>query len=99
MKHWNKRTEPISERLREEPELLKIISEKTLIYNPLKNQSALIMEVFKVDHDEDDITEGYDLEEDRWVEYITHDGLKENFSVDLDDEGWIWFEELQGDTK
>lgn len=94
--HWNKRTEPISERLREDPELFKIISDKTLIYNPLNKETALIMEVFKVDHDEDDITDGYVLEEDRWVEYVTQSGPRENFSVDLDDEGWIWFEELKG---
>ena len=48
MTQWNKRQEPISERLRDPDQILEVVSV----------------------------------------------GPKEDFSVDLDDEGWIWHDEL-----
>ena len=95
MTQWNQRQEPISERLRDSKEILKVTNKKTMMYNTQTNQTALVMEVFIVDHDEQSIADGYDPEEDRWVEYVTTDGPLEDFSVNLDDEGWIWHDELE----
>ena len=96
MTQWNKRQEPISERLRDPDEILQVVNEKTMIYNAKSGDTAIISEVFLVDQDEHSISEGYSVDEDRWVEYITTaDGPKEDFSVDLDDEGWIWHDELE----
>lgn len=92
---WNKKHEPISERLREEKELLNIIKEKTLIWNIDSKKTGMIMEVYEVSQDKGSIEDGYSMDEDRWVEYMTTDGIHNNFSVDLDDEGWIWHEELK----
>lgn len=96
MKHlWNQRHEPISERLRDPDEIINVTDKKTMIYNPNTKQTALVMEVFLVEQDENSIKEGYTEEEDRWVEYVTNEGPREDFSVDLDDEGWIWHDELE----
>ena len=92
---WNERNEPISERLRDSYELQTVLSKKTMMFNPRTKQTALVMEVFLVDQDENSIKEGYTEDEDRWVEYVTDDGPREDFSVDLDDEGWIWHDELE----
>jgi len=92
---WNKRIEPISERLRDSDEILEVVKNKTMIYNTRNGDTAIISEVFLVDQDEHSIKEGYTIEEDRWVEYITAStGPEEQFSVDLDDEGWVWHDEL-----
>jgi len=93
--HWNKKHEPISERLRDSAELTSVTEKKIMMYNPNTTQTALVMEVFIVDHDEHDMADGYSVDEDRWVEYVTDDGPMEDFSVDLDDEGWIWHDELE----
>ena len=93
--HWNKRQEPISERLRDPDEILTVTNKKTMMYNPRTTQTALIMEVFLVDQDEQSIEDGYTPDEDRWVEYVTDTGPQEDFSVDLDDDGWIWHDELE----
>ena len=95
MTQWNQRQEPISERLRDSKEILKVTNKKTMMYNTQTDQTALVMEVFIVDQDEQSIADGYDPEEDRWVEYVTTDGPLEDFSVNLDDEGWIWYDELE----
>ena len=92
---WNERNEPISERLRDPYELQTVLNKKTMMFNPRTKQTALVMEVFLVDQDEESIKEGYTEDEDRWVEYVTDDGPREDFSVDLDDEGWIWHDELE----
>ena len=92
---WNERNEPISERLRDPYELQTVLNKKTMMFNPRTKQTALVMEVFLVDQDENSIKEGYTEDEDRWVEYVTDDGPREDFSVDLDDEGWIWHDELE----
>lgn len=92
---WNKREEPISERLRDSSELDKVIVENTMMYNPSFKQIAIIMDVFEVDLDPDNMIDGYSSEEDRYVEYVTEDGPKADFSVDLDDEGWLWQSELK----
>ena len=39
------------------------------------------------------------LEEDVYVRYTTDSGPKEDFSVDLDDEGWLWYDELTQELK
>ena len=92
---WNKRHEPISERLRDPDEILNVTNKKTMIYNPNTKQTALVMEVFVVEHDEQTLADGYNPDEDRWVEYVTDEGPLEDFSVDLDDEGWLWHDELE----
>ena len=95
MTQWNKKQEPISERLRDPDQILEVVKEKTMMYNTRSGDTAIISEVFLVEQDENSIKEGYTIDEDRWVEYITTSvGPKEDFSVDLDDEGWIWHDEL-----
>lgn len=92
---WNKKLEPISERLRDPCEILQVVESKSMIYNTITSDTAIISEVFLVEQDENSIKEGYTEDEDRWVEYITsQEGPKEKFSVDLDDEGWVWHDEL-----
>ena len=95
MTQWNKRQEPISARLRDPDEILKVLNKKTMMYNINTKATALVMEVFIVDQDSNSIEEGYSPDEDRWVEYVTTDGPLEDFSVDLDDDGWIWHDELE----
>ena len=96
MNQWNSQHEPISSRLRDPDEILKVVQEKTMIYNSRTGDTAIISDVFLVEQDEHSIQEGYSIDEDRWVEYITtKEGPMEDFSVDLDDEGWIWHDELQ----
>ena len=92
---WNKRHEPISERLRDPDEILNVTNKKTMIYNPNTKQTALVMEVFVVEQDKNSLENGYTVDEDRWVEYVTDEGPLEDFSVDLDDEGWLWHDELE----
>lgn len=97
---WNKKLEPISERLRDSDEILQVVKNKTMIYNPTNGDTAIISEVFLVEQDEHSIKEGYTEEEDRYVEYITtSSGPQEHYSVDLDDEGWIWHDELIGEQQ
>ena len=67
--------------------------------NKISKNTALIANVFEVEHDDQSLEDGYCEEEDRWVEYITETGPQEDFSVDLDDEGWIWLDEIKGETK
>lgn len=95
MTTWNQQLEPISERLRDPDEINIISHTKPMIYNTKTKQTAIISEVFIVEQDENSIDLGYTFEEDRFVEYITDEGPKEDFSVDLDDEGWIWHDELK----
>jgi len=92
---WNNRHEPISERLRDPDEILNVTNKKTMIYNPNTKQTALVMEVFVVEQDDNSLENGYTVDEDRWVEYVTDEGPLEDFSVDLDDEGWLWHDELE----
>ena len=93
---WNKRQEPISERLRDSIEILQIVENKTMMLNKITGDTALISDVFEVHQDEQSLKDGYNMDEDRWVEYITAtNGPKEDFSVDLDDSGWIWYDELE----
>ena len=93
---WNKRDEPISERLRDDSELRLIIDNKSMMYHEPSQQAALIMDVWKVDPVEGDDTT---IEEDRYIRYSTEFGPKEDFSVDLDDEGWLWYDELTQELK
>ena len=94
---WNKRNEPISERLRDEKQLEIISDSNPGIYNPNTNQSAIISQVYIVDPEAHTIggDDYSNYDEDRWVEYVTDDGPREDFSIDLDDEGWLWLDELK----
>ena len=92
---WNEQDDPISKRLRDEDQILKVIKNKTMMYNPKTDERALVMEVYIVDHPDDATDTGYSMEEDRWVEYTTESGPKEDFSVDLDEDGWLWHDELE----
>lgn len=93
MNDWNAAQEPISERLRNEDQLFFVQENKTMMYHEDTGQTALIMDVWCVDP-----TPGDDasIEEDRYVRYTTADSIKEDYSVDLDDEGWLWYDELEG---
>ena len=93
--YWNNKEEPISERLRNSQELLGVITEKSLMYNPNSKETAIIAEVYEVFYDKDDVRFTDEKEEDRFVEYITQSGPRQDFSVDLDDEGWLWQTELK----
>ena len=96
MAMWNEMDEPISERLRDPDQILEVVKNKTMMYNHRNGDTAIISDVFLVEQDEHSIKEGYTIDEDRWVEYITTTaGPKEDFSVDLDDEGWVWHDELE----
>lgn len=94
---WNRRNEPISERLRSQDQLNTLSNSNPGIYNPNTNQSAIISQVFIVEPDQNSFDDDgfYHMDEDRWVEYVTDDGPREDYSVDLDDEGWLWLDELK----
>ena len=91
MKNWNKDEEPIANRLRDDDELHIIQNNKSMMYHEPSKQTALIMDVWIVDPVEDDPST---MEEDRFVRYTTEDSIKEDFAVDLDDEGWLWHDQL-----
>lgn len=93
MSDWNMAQEPISERLRNKEELEFVQENKMLMYHQPTGQTALIMDVWCVDPTPGDDTT---IEEDRWIRYTTADAIKEDYSVDLDDEGWLWYDELEG---
>lgn len=92
MNSWNAIEDPISSRLRDNDEIKLITKNKHLIYHEKTNQTGLIVEVYIVD-DEEDFVES--TKEDRYVQYIINEQYKEDWSIDLDDEGWIWFDELK----
>jgi hypothetical protein len=93
---WNTRQEPITERLGDPEEILRVVKDKTLMYNKRSGETAIISEVFLVDQDENSIKQGYTIDEDRWVEYITAThGPKEDFAVDHDDDDWVWHDEIE----
>ena len=95
MKQWNDESEPITQRLRDKEQILHVIENKTMMYNKRTGETALISEVFEVFQDSKSLEQGYSPDEDRWVEYVTEEGPTEDFSIDLDDEGWIWHDELE----
>ena len=90
MKNWNNKEEPISERLRDEEEIHIVNNNKALMYNPKTKETGLILDVFVVDP-----IEPFDQEEDRYVEYTVAHDLRKDWSVDLDDEGWIWQDQME----
>ncbi len=89
---WNLTQDPIASRLRDDRELDIVQNNKSMIYHEESKQTALIMDVWIVDPvpGEDDT-----LEEDRYVRYTTDSEVKTDYAVDLDDQGWIWHDELQ----
>ena len=93
MNDWNKAQEPISERLRDNDQLHFVQEHKTMMYHEGTGETALIMDVWCVEP-----TPGDDasIEEDRYIRYTTENSIKEDYSVDLDDEGWLWCDELEG---
>ena len=90
MKNWNKRDEPISERLRDDIQIHYVNNNHTLMYNPRTQETGLILDVFVVDIELDT-----DVDEDRFVEYTVADDLRKDWSVDLDDDGWIWQDQME----
>jgi len=94
MSNWNMLEYPISTRLRDHDEIKLITENKYLIYHKQTQQTALIVEAYIVDDG------GFpeDTYEDRYVQYVVNEQYKEDWSTDLDDEGWTWFDELQGAT-
>ena len=93
---WNLTQDPIASRLRDDEELNIVQNNKSMIYHEETKQTALIMDVWIVDPvpGEDDT-----LEEDRYVRYATDSEILTDYAVDLDDEGWIWHEELTQEDK
>jgi len=92
---WNSKEEPITQRLRDDKQILHVIENKTMMYNERSGETALVSEVFEVFQDKKSLEQGYSPDEDRWVEYVTQEGPQQDFSIDLDDEGWIWHDELE----
>ena len=92
MKNWNLDDEPISNRLRDDIELAKVQMNKTMMYHEPTEQTALIMDVWIVEPIKN-IEET--KEEDRYIRYVTEQSVMEDFSVDLDQEGWLWYDELE----
>ena len=90
MKNWNNKEEPISERLRDEQQIHYVNNNHTLMYNPRTQETGLILDVFVVDIELDT-----DVDEDRFVEYTVADDLRKDWSVDLDDDGWIWQDQME----
>ena len=90
MKNWNNQDEPISERLRDEQQIHYVNNNHTLMYNPRTQETGLILDVFVVDIELDT-----DVDEDRFVEYTVADDLRKDWSVDLDDDGWIWQDQME----
>ena len=90
MKNWNKKEEPISERLRDNDQIHYVNNNHTLMYNPKTKETGLVLDVFIVDD-----FAGDDVEEDRYVEYTVADDLRKDWSVDLDDDGWIWQDQME----
>ncbi len=89
MTTWNAALEPIANRLRDDNELRLVQDNKSLIYHQETKRTALIMDVWIVDPVEGEPDTN---EEDRYVRYTTETEVKTDFAVDLDDEGWIWYD-------
>ena len=90
MKNWNKKEEPISERLRDDIQIHYVNNNHTLMYNPRTKETGLILDVFVVDIELEE-----DVDEDRFVEYTVGDDYRKDWSVDLDDDGWIWQDQME----
>ncbi len=88
---WNLTGDPIANRLRDDEELKIIQNKKSMIYHEPSKTTALIMDVWVVDPVPDNIET---LEEDRYVRYTTETEVLQDFAVDLDEEGWLWYDEL-----
>ena len=88
---WNLTGDPIASRLRNEEQLQLVQDNHAMIYHEPTKMTALIMDVWVVDPvpGEDDT-----IEEDRYVRYTTENEVKSDYAVDLDDEGWLWYDEL-----
>ena len=90
MKNWNNKEEPISERLRDDIQIHYVNNNHTLMYNPRTKETGLILDVFVVDIELEE-----DVDEDRFVEYTVGDDYRKDWSVDLDDDGWIWQDQME----
>jgi len=88
---WNVIHDPIANRLRDDDQLKLIQNNKSMIYHEPTETTALIMDVWIVDPMPD---HSETQEEDRYVRYTTEFAVKEDFAVDLDDEGWLWYDEI-----
>ena len=88
---WNLTGDPIASRLRNEEQLQLVQDNHSMIYHEPTKMTALIMDVWVVDPvpGEDDT-----IEEDRYVRYTTENEVKSDYAVDLDDEGWLLYDEL-----
>ena len=88
---WNLTGDPIANRLRNQKELELVQENHAMIYHEPTKMTALIMDVWVVEPipGEDDT-----IEEDRYIRYTTENEVKSDYAVDLDDEGWLWYDEL-----
>ena len=96
MKDWNMCIEPIATRLRDEDELQLVQETNAMIYLEETKETALIMDVWIVEPvpGQDDT-----LVEDRYIRYTTEHEVREDYSVDLDSEGWLWYDSLTLETQ
>ena len=91
MEIWNLTTEPIANRLRDEKQLQLVQETKAMIYHQGTEETALIMDVWIVDP----VPEYPETQqEDRYIRYTTDTEIRQDFAVDLDQEGWLWYDEL-----
>ncbi len=94
MNKWNALQDPISLRLRDDDELDIIQKNKTMLYHEPTNTTALVMDVWIVPPVKD---QPDTIKEDRYVRYTTETSVEEAFSIDLDEDGWLWFDEIEGE--
>ena len=88
---WTLTQDPIANRLRNQEQLHLVQDNHAMIYHEPTKMTALIMDVWVVEPipGEDDT-----IEEDRYIRYTTENEVKSDYAVDLDDEGWLWYDEL-----
>ena len=88
---WNLAGSPIANRLRNQKELQLIQDSHAMIYHEETKMTAIIMDVWIVDPipEEDDT-----IEEDRYVRFTTESEVRSDYAVNLDDEGWLWYDEI-----
>ena len=105
--NWNSYINPISTRLRDEDALMEICENNNMIYHPPTGSTAVIIDVYIVDVEENireamdscmnpfDVTnEAFvDDQEDRYLHYLSDEQIYEDFSIALDEEGWVWADE------
>ena len=91
MEMWNLTQDPIANRLRNQEQLHLVQDNHAMIYHEPTKMTALMMDVWVVEPipGEDDT-----VAEDRYIRYTTENEVKSDYAVDLDEEGWLWYDEI-----